>query len=135
MQPACQHIALFVRNIKTMSRFYTQQLQFTLERDYVAERGQMKDIFGIDAPCRIQYLSLRGFGVELFQFRGTRLIERRARTAGLNHWTLLVEDKYLFCEKLRKKKISVIQIIKSHGHTFFIKDPEGNLIEVKSFEV
>ena len=55
------------------------------------------------------------------------------KTTGYNHWTLLVEDKGTFCQHLKEQGVEVIQVVKPHGYTFFIEDPERNLIEVKSY--
>ena len=116
-----------------MKHFYTRRLGFKLERDFIADRKTMKEIFNINSPCRMQYLFLGDFKVELFRFLDVRIKKRDNRTAGLDHWTILVKDKVKFCNSLKKKNIQVIRITKPYGFTFFIKDPESNLIEVKSY--
>jgi len=132
--PAGRHVGIFVNDIDKTSRFYIQRLGFKMDRDYVADQKIIKDIFGIHSSCRIRYLSLDDFGVELFYFPQVKLKPRNARTSGANHWTLLVRDKFSFCRGLKKKNVKVIEVIKSHTTTFFIEDPEANLIEVKSHE-
>ena len=118
-----------------MTRFYRTHLGFRLKRDYVAEDWMMKDIFGILSPCRIRYLEKSGFGIELFYFLNASCRRLTSRRIGYNHWTMLVADKYRFCAGIKKKKVRVIKIPKPHGFTFFIKDPEKNLIEIKSHEI
>ena len=135
MKPVCHHIGLFVNDIEKTTRFYVEELGFKLERDYAADQKMMQDIFSINSSCQIRYLTLRGFSIELFFFHRERLNPPRAKQPGLNHWTILVEDKDAFCAGLAKKGIKVITIPKPHGFTYFIKDPELNLIEVKSHEL
>ena len=129
----CQHIALFVRDMEKVSAFYTHKLGFEFIKEYVAPKDMMKQIFGISSPCHIRYLELSGLGMELFFFHDKKIKKRSPATAGYDHWNIMVEDKTQFCEKLRKKRIKVIKVPKPHGFTYFIKDPEDNLIEVKSF--
>ncbi len=132
--PVCQHVGIFVENLDKIRRFYVDRLGFTLERDYIADKKIVKQIFGINTFCRIQYLALNGFGIELFHFPQIRLSKRKAITSGTNHWNMVVTDKFSFCHALAKRKIKVIKVLKSNSTTFFIKDPEENLIEVKSYD-
>ena len=135
MKPACHHLGLFVHDLERMTRFYVQRLGFSLDRDYTVEKEMMQKIFALNSACRIRYLNLRGFGMELFCFYEIKLNRLQPKQPGLNHWTLLVEDKDKFCRDLEKKRIKIIKIPKPHGFTYFIRDPEGNLIEVKSHEL
>lgn len=128
----CQHIGIFVDDLEKMTDFYTRHLGFVVEKDTLADARMMQDIFGISSACRMRYLFLRGLGIELFYFTEEKLSARCNKTAGYNHWTLMVEDKVLFCEHLQSQGIKVIKVVKPHGYTFFIEDPESNLIEVKS---
>ncbi len=134
-QSICQHIGIFVHDLEKMSRFYTQELGFQIQKDNIFEAELMKEIFGLPSACRMRYLAYQDLGIELFQFQDIPLMEKNMRMPGYNHWTLLVEDKYQFCGQLEAKNVPVIKIAKSHGHTFFIKDPEDNLIEIKSFDL
>src|SRR3989338_2597605 len=131
----CQHVGLSVHNLKKMNRFYTKELGFAALRDYVVDAKMTRFIFGIDAACRIQYLQKGDFGLELFYFYHTKLRKLRNKISGLNHWAFLVADKEDFCRRLAKKGIKVIRIPKPHGYTYFIKDPESNMLEVKSYEL
>lgn len=129
----CDHVGIFVRNVEKVSRFYTKHLGFKIIRDYIADRSIIKKIFSVDSPCRLQFLTSGNFGIELLYFTDSKLAKRSARTSGTNHWTVLVKDKAKFCKRLKKNKIPVIEIIKPTGTTFFIKDPENNLIEVRNY--
>ncbi len=134
MTSVCQHIGIIVDDLKVVSAFYQSELGFKLIKDYEAPTEMMRDIFGVESEARIHYLELDHFGVELFKFKDAFLKNLNGQSLGYNHWTIFVEDKFIFCENLRKKDFVVIKIPKPHGFTFFIKDPENNLIEVKSFE-
>jgi len=93
----------------------------------------MKKIFNINSKCHMRYLLLDDFCIELFDFLDRKLSQYRAQTSGYNHWALVVKNKKIFCDNLEKKKIKIIRIPKPHGITYFIEDPECNLIEVKEF--
>lgn len=130
----CQHVGLNVRDLKMVSRFYIHLLGFEKMRDYEVDAKIMADIFGVPLACQVRYLERNGFGIEFFFYKNGNLRPLEFASTGYHHWTLLVEDKYAFCEELKEKGVPVTQIAKSYGHTFFIKDPEGNLIEIKSYE-
>ena len=118
-----------------MARFYKTHLGFKLERDYRVDAKMMNDIFRIPSRCRIVFLTKDNFSIEFFYFLDARIKKADARRLGYNHWTMMVKDKDQFCVRLKKKGIRVIQIPKPHGFTYFLEDPEKNLIEIKSHEL
>ena len=130
----CEHVGLFVTDIGKVSRFYIERLGFKIVRDYVADTKIIRRIFSISSPCRLQFLVLGDFGLELLYFTREKLAPRKKNASGINHWTLLVEDKFRFCRNLKKRGVKVIKAAKPSGTTFFIKDPERNLIEIKSYD-
>ena len=133
--PVCQHIGLFVHDIEKITRFYKKKLGFSFVKEYVIDQKMMKKIFGIDSRSHMRYLDRDGLGMELFQLLDKKMKKRPKGTAGYDHWNIVVADKVKFCERLKKQGTRVIKIPKPHGTTYFIKDPEGNLIEVKSYQL
>ena len=105
--PVCQHIGIFVEDLDKITNFYTQYLGFVIEKESLVDASMMQEIFDISSVCRMRYLSLRGLGIELFCFTETQLNARSNKTAGYNHWTLLVEDKGTFCQRLKEQGVKV----------------------------
>ncbi|MFA5059488.1 MAG: VOC family protein [Candidatus Omnitrophota bacterium] len=129
----CHHIGLFVRDLKKMDRFYTRHLGFKLERSRMIDQKNIREIFGINSSCEMRYYALDDLRVEIFCFYDIKLRKYHPETQGYNHWTLLVDDKDKFCNRLRRKRIKVLKLIRPQGFTYFIKDPEDNLIEIKEY--
>ena len=127
----CHHIALFVANLDKVSRFYVSKLGFKSCRDFVVDRNTIRSIFRINSQAQMRLLERDNFNVELIYFPNSKLSKRNNKTAGYNHWTMLVKNKKHFCSTLKKKKVPVIKVARPGGHVFFIQDPEGNLIEIK----
>lgn len=50
---------------------------------------------------------------------------------GYNHWGLRVNNRVAFCRSLKKKRVKVIEITRNNRKVYFIKDPDGNLIEMR----
>ena len=53
----------------------------------------------------MQFLRLGDFGLELLYFTRVKLVPRKKNTSGINHWTLLVKDKFRFCRNLKQKGV------------------------------
>jgi catechol 2,3-dioxygenase-like lactoylglutathione lyase family enzyme len=49
---------------------------------------------------------------------------------GYNHWALGVGDKEMFVRGLEKKGVRILKLEGTGRFIFFVKDPEGNLIEI-----
>ena len=130
--PVCQHVGIFVDNLERVGRFYSALLGFVQKKEMTLDAKTMQGLFGVRRRARVRYLERYGFGVELICFEKARVRARKKRTAGLDHWTLLVQDKDRFCVQLKKRKVPVIKVARPLGFVYFIKDPEGNLIEVKN---
>ena len=127
----CAHVALFVRDLNKMDRFYVKRLGFKVAKDYVTDANLIKSIFGFSSRCRIQFLTLGNFGVELLYFLDAQLKPYKIKTSGYNHWAIAVKNKESFCRKLKRKRVKVIKVPKEEHFVYFIQDPESNLIEVK----
>ena len=71
--------------------------------------------------------------VEIFWFSaGRHPASRLAKWAGYNHFSIEVENKQSFCEKLAKKSgVRIIRVERSGSRTYFLEDPDKNLIEIR----
>ena len=79
-------------------------------------------------------LSHDDFGLEIFWFTGGNCLVFSAGgwSPGYNHFSIEVGNKQRFCERLaRESGVKIIKIERSGSYTYFIKDPDGNLIEVR----
>jgi catechol 2,3-dioxygenase-like lactoylglutathione lyase family enzyme len=62
--------------------------------------------------------------------QGLNLKQRDLDVSGYNHWALGIADKERFCQELKKKGVAVLELEREDRKIFFVKDPEGNLIEI-----
>jgi catechol 2,3-dioxygenase-like lactoylglutathione lyase family enzyme len=58
------------------------------------------------------------------------LVRRTAASSGYNHWGLGVEDKESYIIRLEKMGVPLLRLEGNGKFIYFIKDPEGNLIEI-----
>jgi catechol 2,3-dioxygenase-like lactoylglutathione lyase family enzyme len=49
----------------------------------------------------------------------------------INHFSLTVDNKRAFCARARERGAQVIEVAREDHCVFFIRDPEGILIEIK----
>jgi catechol 2,3-dioxygenase-like lactoylglutathione lyase family enzyme len=87
-------------------------------------------IFSIPSPCYLIKLSRGSLILEIFSLTGIDTQERKSATVGYNHWGMGVEDKLQFVKDLKQKGVPVMEIEHSGRMIYFVKDPEGNLIEI-----
>ena len=126
----CNHIGLFAENPASLIDFYVDTLGF--------ERGEVRDvsaelmrpIFGLDADAVMTKLLYGEVTIEVFDFPGIAPDTRSDRTPGLNHWGLNVEDKAAFCDAAEARGAEIIRVPRGDRFILFIRDPEGNRIEV-----
>ena len=68
--------------------------------------------------------------MEIFVPSTGKLTSRVPSTQGYNHWGLSVGDKELFVRELERKGVQVLRLESNGRFIYFIRDPEGNLIEI-----
>jgi len=130
MESTCNHIGVTSADPEGLIRFYTDKIGFAREGEKKIPSVLMEQIFGIDSPCRLIKLRLGRVVLEVFDFQTTTAPHLRECTVGINHWGLEVENKMSFIRKLRQRSVPLIEA-DGKGHTiYFIRDPEGNRIEV-----
>jgi catechol 2,3-dioxygenase-like lactoylglutathione lyase family enzyme len=126
------HIGLWVRDLTRSGCFYNQILGFEKRYDYQTPAELMKTVFGRAVNCQVEVLQRDGIRLELFQPDvpvSTALPE--PLPAAINHFGLKVDDKASFCRKAREKGADVIEVRRQDHSTFFLRDPDGLLIEIK----
>jgi catechol 2,3-dioxygenase-like lactoylglutathione lyase family enzyme len=90
----------------------------------------MTQIFNMPAVCQLIKLQLDSAVVEIFVPQAARMSEQISPSLGYNHWGLGVEDKQEFVRVLEKRNVPVLKLEGTGRYIYFIKDPEGNLIEI-----
>jgi catechol 2,3-dioxygenase-like lactoylglutathione lyase family enzyme len=138
----CDHIGILTNNASKLADFYIHKLGFKKEKQEILPASLAKPIFGISSDCQFIRLasakidsarsSLRskGIKIEIFQPRSLCFSDK-LMVRGYNHWGFCVNDKKKFCQELKRKKVRIIEA-KRNGHSvYFIKDPDGNRIEIR----
>lgn len=124
------HLGLFALDAKKIINFYTGKLGFTAEEERKVPESIMSSVFGLDSDCLMVKLRLEGIVLEIFSPDNTALVPRIKQSAGYNHWGITVADKVEYCRRLADNGVEIIKTAYKERFVYFIKDPEGNLIEV-----
>jgi glyoxylase I family protein len=123
------HVAISVKDIGRSAAFYRKF--FGLKRAAVYEH---KDI-------GLTICLLKGsFTLELFEFRKhlplpkyRRTLDRDLRTIGMKHFSVEVPRIEGFYTKLKKARVSLateLRTFDNGSRYFFLKDPDGILVEI-----
>lgn len=130
MNLACHHIGIFTKDPQRLIPYYTQGLGFVEGETRILSADLTEQIFGIKDECRLTKLTQSSAVIELFTPLHSDLAHPGQRTAGYNHWALEVEDKEVYVRTLEERDIPVTKIDHQGRMIYFIRDPEGNLIEI-----
>ena len=130
MIQSIHHIGIFTNDPQALITFYTEKLGFSQQATKTVSSAIMEPVFGLAATCSLTKLVLNVIVIEIISPEHGTLKEMGQNTSGYNHWGLQVPEKARYCQALEKKGIHVIRIEKNGGYVAFIKDPDGNLIEI-----
>jgi catechol 2,3-dioxygenase-like lactoylglutathione lyase family enzyme len=130
MNVFCHHFGILARNPDKLKEFYVKYLGFKEGEARLLPADLVDQIFSIPSPCYLTKLSRGSLVLEVFSLTNIDTQERKSATVGYNHWGMGVEDKGQFVKDLTKNGVPVIEIQHSDRMIYFIKDPEGNLIEI-----
>jgi catechol 2,3-dioxygenase-like lactoylglutathione lyase family enzyme len=136
---SCDHVGFFTNDSARLVRFYRDELGFILEKEELLPASIMRPIFGLPHPCRLIKLSAATgkpaphppLKIEIFHPVGLRLPRRRNGIVGCNHCSFTVGDKKRFLRKIRSRGVPLIEVGRNGHSVFFIKDPDGNRIEIR----
>ncbi|MFH1335038.1 MAG: VOC family protein [Candidatus Zixiibacteriota bacterium] len=132
---ACDHIGIFTNHYQGLVNFYTQKLGFAKEKEERLSKSIMRSVFGVASEGKFTRLVSGDMRMEIFGLIGGHLRKKDNRTIGYNHWSVCVTDKKKFLSKLKRKGVKIISIKRNDHFVFFIKDPDGNRIEVKECKI
>jgi catechol 2,3-dioxygenase-like lactoylglutathione lyase family enzyme len=130
MRGSCDHIGLFSQNPEILVPFYTEKLGFEHQGSKSISKEWMMRIFGMPAACQLIKLRFGSAVVEIFVPQSERLNDKIVPSQGYNHWGLGVDDKELFVRELESNGVPVLKLEGTGRFIYFVKDPEGNLIEI-----
>jgi catechol 2,3-dioxygenase-like lactoylglutathione lyase family enzyme len=127
-----QHIGLWVRDLIRSGRFYGHVLGFEKQDSYYVPAKLMHHIFGQDTACTVEVYRRDGVALELFQ-SDQKMQDQGPYPLipGINHFGLEVPDKRAFCQDAKEKGAQVIEVVRGDHLVYFIRDPDGILIEIK----
>lgn len=126
----CHHIGLFSQDPESLVTFYTEKLGFEHKGSKIISADWMDKIFGFPVASRLIKLGFGSAVIEIFAPQSGELVRRTAGSSGYNHWGLGVEDKESYVILLEKMGVPLLKLEGSGKSIYFIKDPEGNLIEI-----
>ena len=130
MEERIHHVGLFARNQEDLIDFYTQKLGFTLLGEKVVEADHMASIFGVRQDCPVAKLRRQDVILEIFAYGGLDDLPAGSASPGVNHCGLAVDAKDSFLTGIREEDIDVFPVDFNGRVIHFIRDPEGNLIEL-----
>ncbi len=133
MKQSCNHIGLLTENPGALVRFYTETLGFVEGETREIPQYLMEQVFGLPSACLMTKLHLGDIVLEIFSAKENKVMPKPAQSKGYNHWGLKVENKERFAEEARQKGADVLEVPYKGRKVFFIKDPEGNLIEIFNY--
>lgn len=126
----CHHLGIFTNNPSKLIKFYEEKLGFENGGTKLVSRDLMGKIFGIPSSCSLTKLRLGQSVLEIISPQNMNLKRKRHDISGYNHWALEVADKEKFCQELQQKGVVVLELEREERRILFVRDPEGNLIEI-----
>lgn len=127
---ACDHIGILTNDSERLAHFYTQKLRFKKEKEETLPRSLIEPIFGVSSDCKCMRLASGRVKIEIFQPTSTRLKPCLHNSKGYNHWGYCTGERAGFLKKLKKEKVTVIEVKKNARTIYFVVDPDGNRIEI-----
>ncbi|MEY4094863.1 MAG: hypothetical protein RLZZ53_2062 [Acidobacteriota bacterium] len=136
------HVGITVRDFNRSVRFYWEVFGCPLVGVSTADPVRVKTFFGVDSPdanCRIGWIRIPGGGViEIFEFNPQLADEAVTwNRPGITHFSLRVKNIqkwYDFLKTQQDKGVTILEAPQKSPNGgqefFFIKDCDGNLIEI-----
>jgi len=132
-KPVCDHIGLFTHNSESMVGFYVDVLGFKMKEASILPRSIADTIFGISSDCRFIKLTRHEFMLEIFEPISPDIRKIMPANGGINHWGYCVRNRAAFVDKLRKAGFEIIVVKRREHDVYFLKDPDGNRIEIREY--
>ncbi len=130
----CDHIGIFTKDAERVIKFYKTILGFKLVSSERLQSDIVKEIFKINSSCCFYRLKFEEFILEIFEPHKKTKVDKKGNLFGIHHFGFKVIDRERFIGYLKKKRIKVITIKRDNHKVYFIKDPDGNMIEIRKAE-
>ena len=127
----CDHIGIFTNDSRKLLNFYIKKLGFRKEKESILPKSIVKSIFGISCDCKLIKLASGNMMIEIFEPVSFRMRKRIKSSIGYNHWGYCVANRKKFIQKLKQKKVNVIEVKRNDHIVYFITDPDENRIEIR----
>lgn len=127
----CDHIGLFTHNSESLVGFYVEMLGFEMKEASILPKSIAETVFGVASDCRFLKLSRHEFVLEIFEPLSPDAIEIKPDGTGINHWGYCVKNRTAFMGKLRKEGFEITVVNRNEHYVYFLKDPDGNRIEIR----
>jgi lactoylglutathione lyase len=137
--PVYNHTGLVVSDIERSKRFYEQVFGFCAWYDLAVPDEASAKLLGLEPPLGVQtlYLVLDGFVLELMQYTApgaqTAWRRRTMNEPGLTHLSISVDDIGAAAQRAVEHGGEIIED-SDLGIALFIRDPDGQLLELLSKE-
>jgi hypothetical protein len=122
-----QHIALEIR-VKDLQDFYIGILGGTIENRTILKEKDTSDIFQINKEVTVYFLKIENITLELF-------IHDAVDQESLQHFCIAHNDALKIYQKAKERKYWTFLREKEYGSTYFIRDNNGNMFEIKNKEL
>jgi catechol 2,3-dioxygenase-like lactoylglutathione lyase family enzyme len=138
------HVGITVRDFNEFVRFYWDVFKCPLVGVSDSPTERVRTFFGVDAPaptCKIGWIRVPGGAVlEIFEFTPKLPLEQGPwNRVGLTHFSINVRDIHKWHAYLKQKGVTIVsEPTKSPNGGqwfFFVKDCDGNLIEIMDLGV
>ena len=133
------HIGITVTNVERSVEFYMKNFGMALHRRSEFPEAFFdanKNLYGLEkTTCKTAVLKTpNGIQLELFEFSKQLSPEKVPwNRAGITHFALTTEDVTEFAKQLRENGVEFCMDVGTRpdkGHWLFVRDPDGNLIEL-----
>lgn len=131
--PHVAHIGIFTNQPQALINFYTKKLGFKIISHSPITKNIIRKIFKVNCDCVLSKLVCGEAALEIFSSHSKIFKKNKEEQSGYNHWSFIVEDKTRFCEKLSQKKVKIIKVARNGYYTYFVRDPDGNRIEIQDY--
>lgn len=142
MRANWHHVGISVRDMRRALRFYRDLLGFEVEWEHEDRGGpEMSRVVGM-ADARAHMTMLKGYGgrIELFLYTNPEGREAGPQLQcdfGLIHFGLTVQDIWVLYEHLLAAGVKFNcppQVLRPGVTATYMKDPEGNTIELVEYQ-
>ncbi len=130
-QNLCDHIGICTNQAERMVKFYIDKFGFQKSKEEILERSIAKPIFGLNSTFKFIRLTSGSVMIEIFEPMSVPAKRQKNIIAGYHHWGCCVSNRLEFVQALKRKKVKIIEVKRNSHIVYFVRDPDGNMIEIR----